>query len=908
MNNSQEDKRKSSKKAWLLFLLNHRKSQLAVGGVVALIGVLLIGLTAAPSGSSSSSLPSLTSSLPTSGTTSSPSSSITSSMSSSLTAFTVSFNSLGGSSVANQQVNQGGLVTPPTHPTRTGYTFGGWFRSNNDGDTLLTEWNFNTDSITMNTTLYAKWNINSYTLTFNSNGGSDVAAVTQNFQSPLGSLATPTRTGYTFAGWYRDANLTNTFSNTTMPAENLTLYAKWTVNQYTITFETNGGNAIAGLTRNFNAPIGTINTPTRIGHTFVGWFTDQAMTVAFTASTMPAENLTLYAKWTVTQYTLTFETNGGNAITSLTLDFQAPIGTLPTPTRTGYTFVGWFSNASLTQAFALTTMPSQNTTIYARWNINSYTLTFQTNGGTSVNPITRNFASNLGTLASPFRTGYTFGGWFTDQALTTAFTATTMPAENLTLYAKWTINQYTISYTPIIKEKMGFIVSGHEFSLGLTPDQRLFAWGSNAFGQLANGTGQNSQLPIFVDTSTYLNNGETIQSLYSGSSSFHAFMITSASRVFGWGRNHAGQLGDGTTTNRTTPVFITFNGLNQNETITELATGNNFTLALTSEGRVFAWGNGANGRLGTGNTTAQLTPTLISFPGLNQNETIVRVTTGGQHALSYTSENRLFTWGANIAGTLGVSTSTAGSSSTPMLISLPLNPNETIVDIEAGSEHSVVLTSDGRVFAFGSNGRRQIGDHTTVTSRQEPTLTVFSNITFLANEKITSITTGDFHTVGITSANRMISWGSNEFGQLGFGPVGNDWVTNPERPRLTTLNNLAQSETLITASAGRGHVIVLLSSGRVYSWGFNEFGQLGNGQGGASVNTGTPAVATLTNPLAQVIDYITIDFGATINLTNPTMQGFTFIGWFTDTNLNQPFTTTTMPGSNQQIYAGFEPI
>ncbi len=213
----------------------------------------------------------------------------------------------------------------------------------------------------------------SYTLTFDTNGGSAIAPITQDYGTAITAPADPTKTGYTFAGW-------TPAIPATMPAENMTIKAKWTVNQYTLTFDTNGGSTIAPITQDYGTAITTPADPTKTGYTFAGW------TPAI-PTTMPAENMTIKAKWTVNQYTLTFDTNGGSTIAPITQDYGTAITTPADPTKTGYTFAGW------TPAIP-TTMPAENLTVTAQWRYNGggssgysyYTIKATAGAGGSISP------------------------------------------------------------------------------------------------------------------------------------------------------------------------------------------------------------------------------------------------------------------------------------------------------------------------------------------------------------------------------------------------------------------------------------------------------------------------------------------------------------------------------------------
>ena len=227
--------------------------------------------------------------------------------------------------------------------TRTGYTQTGW--ATVDGGEKI----YGLDAVyTQNEalTLYPVWNTNKYTITFDANGGSEIAPITQDYGTNITAPADPTREGYTFMGWDREIP-------TTMPAENMTVTARWEINQYAITFDTNGGNEIASITQDYGTAITAPADPTREGYTFIGW--DREI-----PTTMPAESMTVTAQWKINQYTITFDTAGGSEIAPVTQDYGTAITAPADPTREGYTFMGWDREIP-------TTMPAKNITITAKW-------------------------------------------------------------------------------------------------------------------------------------------------------------------------------------------------------------------------------------------------------------------------------------------------------------------------------------------------------------------------------------------------------------------------------------------------------------------------------------------------------------------------------------------------------------
>lgn len=190
-------------------------------------------------------------------------------------AYTVTFQSEGGSEVASQ-IRANTPADQPADPTKEGYTFIGWYNGES-------EWNFETP-VTADLTLTAKWQINRYTITFDTAGGSEVPSITQDYGTAITPPAAPARTGYTFAGWDRE-------SPTTMPAENITLTARWQVNQYTITFKPENGGQDIVIKQDYGTAITAPANPTKTGYTFAGW--DKTI-----PTTMPAGDMTITARWT----------------------------------------------------------------------------------------------------------------------------------------------------------------------------------------------------------------------------------------------------------------------------------------------------------------------------------------------------------------------------------------------------------------------------------------------------------------------------------------------------------------------------------------------------------------------------------------------------------------------------------
>ncbi len=255
-------------------------------------------------------------------------------------AYTVTFLS-DGESIAPSQIRANAPAARPADPTKEGHTFTGWYKGEE-------KWNF-ADAVTETLTLTAKWTANRYTITFDTAGGSEIAPITQDYGTAITAPANPTKTGYTFAGWDREIP-------TAMPAGDMTITARWTVNQYTITFKPENGGEDIIITQDYGTAITAPANPTKTGYTFAGW--DREIPTA-----MPAGDMTITARWTVNQYTITFKPENGGEDIIITQDYGTAITAPANPTKTGYTFAGWDREIP-------TAMPAGDMTITALWNGN----------------------------------------------------------------------------------------------------------------------------------------------------------------------------------------------------------------------------------------------------------------------------------------------------------------------------------------------------------------------------------------------------------------------------------------------------------------------------------------------------------------------------------------------------------
>ncbi|MDY0210766.1 MAG: InlB B-repeat-containing protein [Acholeplasma sp.] len=359
---------------------------------------------------------------------------------------TVKFETNGGSELADLTIKTTDKTINLPEPTKDGYEFVDWYTD----EGLTTPFSISvllTQSTTI--TLYAKWNPieASYTVAFQSNGGTTVETATYLEGATISAPVDPEKEGFIFDGWYSDEALTTVFVFSTMPANNLTLYAKWTPEQFTITYETNGGSVIQSESHEAGVVLNEPIAPTKTGYQFAGWFTDELLTTVYVFTSMPSNNLTLYAKWTPAQFTITYQTNGGSLITEEEQDFGSQITVPEAPYKVGHDFEGWYSDEALTTVFAFSTMPANNITLYAKWVVKNFTISFEENGGETLTDLEVPYQGVMPTMPVPIKEGYRFVGWFIDEAFTTAFTQEVMADSNIDLFAKYEINEYTIKIT-----------------------------------------------------------------------------------------------------------------------------------------------------------------------------------------------------------------------------------------------------------------------------------------------------------------------------------------------------------------------------------------------------------------------------------------------------------------------------
>ena len=287
-------------------------------------------------------------------------------------------------------------------------------------------------------------------------GDSELSNVDIDKNSYVTEPAAPTKEGYIFAGWYSDSACTKEFDfKNTKITENTKIYAKFVANdeKFTVSFNTNGGSSIASQTINAGEKVTKPADPTKANNKFAGWYCDSALTQPYDFSSQVLSSFTLYAKWTAESgtYTVTFNSNGGSAVPAQTVKAGEKAVKPANPTKSGYSFSGWYSDASLTTQYDFNSAVNADITLCAKWTSNgggggggpvtptTYTVTFCNNNETyaTVSGITSGTSLGDKMPAIPSNPGYAFLGWADDSG--NAFTETNIVNGNKTVSAQWSI-------------------------------------------------------------------------------------------------------------------------------------------------------------------------------------------------------------------------------------------------------------------------------------------------------------------------------------------------------------------------------------------------------------------------------------------------------------------------------------
>ena len=321
--------------------------------------------------------------------------------------YEVSFEANG--QTTTQYLPQDSLIPEPTIPAApTGYHFDGWNPAYNTTSTVP-QWGIHYQIV---------WKPNDYSFSFDSNGGTAVDTLTQTYDNAFVPPADPSRTGYTFLGWQPALP-------DSVPAADMTFTAQWQVNTYTLAFDANGGTPVDTIVQNYDTALVPPADPSRTGHLFAGW-------MPALPDSIPPHDAHYVAMWQRCDYTLQFDTDGGNALSPLRSPYGAALVPPSPPQREGFNFLGWEPQIP-------TYMPASDLTCKARWERAEFTLTFDSNQGSSVTAISQLYDTPITPPESPVRHGYIFCGWQPPLP-------ERMPAASITHHAVWEAQQFLVRY------------------------------------------------------------------------------------------------------------------------------------------------------------------------------------------------------------------------------------------------------------------------------------------------------------------------------------------------------------------------------------------------------------------------------------------------------------------------------
>jgi uncharacterized repeat protein (TIGR02543 family) len=490
------------------------------------------------------------------------------------------------------------------------------------------------------------------------------------------------------------------------------------------------------------------------------------------------------------------------------------INDVSTSTNTSYN-----SNATLNikQLIDRKNTPSTPTTPNQP-NAATYTITYILNSGTNPSGAVTAFnATQLPlTLPVPTRTGFNFQGWY-ESSTFTGNPITQIPfntTSNKAYFARWAENNATVldNSDRIIESSLAV-----SHSAILTNSGRVFIWGSNFDGRLGNGSRINSSKPIEISDFFNITSDDKIVYLSLGGN--NSAVISNRGKVFIWGGSYNGLLGSNDNSWQLTPLEITekFN-LIGNEKIIKIVLGYNFSLALSSLGRVFSWGGNSSGELGDGTFVNKLSPVEITkFFTISSVDKIIDIKVGGTHSAALTALGKVFIWGNNYSGQLGDGSKTNRSTPLDITNSFNLGSDEKISLISLGQGRSAAITDKGKLFFWGST-------YSQGSTSILPSNDITKDFTSSNSDKLIDVVLGDLYAMALTESGKIFGWGLYHY-------------FNPSPTNINGRFKLTSNDRIIKLVTGENHRGVLTESGRLFLWGYNEYGELGTGTAGTDTPT-----------------------------------------------------------------------
>lgn len=334
------------------------------------------------------------------------------------------------------------------------------------------------------------------------------------------------------------------------------------------------------------------------------------------------------------------------------------------------------------------------------------------------------------------------------------------------------------------------VSTGTDHTCALTPAGRAYCWGSGEGGKLGNGSTSDRHTPMAVS------GNQKFVVISAGGT--HTCALTEEGEAWCWGAGDKGQLGTGSTEGSNKPVKVA-----GNHAFVEISAGEDHTCALTENGTAYCWGSGQNGKLGTGSTRQVLEPTPVSG-----DHVFVNISAGAWHTCGVEDDGVAFCWGTASYGRLGAGEGVSTNQSKPVEVALVKN----FVSIATGSAHTCGVTDNDAVYCWGRNNGNQLGDGT----KEDRWLPIRVPVNF----KFTQVAAAHRHTCAVTDVGKIYCWGLESWGRLGTGTL-----RNMEKPDV----EVSGRHQFVSVSISTYHSCAVTTRSELYCWGRNNKGQLGVG-------------------------------------------------------------------------------
>jgi alpha-tubulin suppressor-like RCC1 family protein len=367
------------------------------------------------------------------------------------------------------------------------------------------------------------------------------------------------------------------------------------------------------------------------------------------------------------------------------------------------------------------------------------------------------------------------------------------------------------------------VAAGSNHTLALCVDATVRVWGKNDRGQLGDGTTSDRHAPVTVLSPSVFQGDEVVEyepwteAIAVAAGSRHSLALRADGTVWAWGANSEGQLGDGTTTDRHTPVQV--HGVEAGRSligIIAITAGSSYSVALRADGTVWAWGANNAGQLGDGTTEGRRAPVLVT--GLTR---VSAIAARGTHTLALIADGTVRSWGSNGKGELGNGTTTDHPNPGPVTGPAGVGWLSEVAAIAAGAGYSLALRADGTVWSWGKNSKGQLGDGTTHTRLHPVQVRDASGRGALTG--VTAVAAGAVHSMALHGLAQVFAWGWNNGGRLGDGTT-----TDQHVPVLVKSQN---SVGAIAIAAGQVHSLLVAADCNLRAWGSNSKGQLASAVG-----------------------------------------------------------------------------